>query len=117
MHQACKLLLIGTLLIAALFGPGNLMAATKTPMAPKEKKAKVYAKIAATDVAKNTVTITDTDGKDKVFAVDHFTTITIDGKPGKLADLTVGLKVDFMFSGTKLSSLDATQPPEPKKKK
>jgi len=107
-------LLLGTLVIAAVVAPGSLFAAQKQPAAPKEKKAKVYAKISAVDAAKNSVTITDTDGKDTQYTVDKFTTITLDGKNVKLADLTTGLRVDISADGTKLAHLDATTPPEEK---
>ncbi len=110
-------LFFGTLVVALLLAPGSLWAANNTAAAPK--KPKVFAKIASVDSAKNTVTITDTDGTDKTFTINTFTKITIEGKPGKLADVTTGMKADFMSNGTKLSRLEVTTPPEekPDKKK
>ena len=104
-------LLTGALLVAAMFAPGSLLAAQATPAPKKEKKPKVYAKISAVDAAKNTVTITDTEGKDTEYTVDRGTTISLDGKSVKFADLTVGLRVDINISGGKLTRLEATTPP------
>ena len=111
-------LCFGMLLVALLVAPGSLIAASKQGTT-KEKKPKVFAKISSVDSAKNTVTITDTDGTDKTFTIDTFTKITIEGKPGKLADVTSGMKADFAPNGSKLSRLEVTTPPEekPEKKK
>ena len=89
---------------------------TPTPPAKKEKKAKTYAKIAALDVAKNTITITDEDGKDTVYKVGNGTTITLNGKSAKLAELTVGLRADIDTSVGRLTHLEAATPPADKKK-
>lgn len=112
-------LLLGLLMVALLLVPGSLWAASNKQGTTKEKKPKVFAKIASVDSAKSTVTITDTDGADKTFTVDTFTKIIIEGKPGKLADVTTGMKADFVPNGSKLSRLEVTAPPEekPEKKK
>jgi len=112
-------LFFGTLVVALLLAPGSLWAANNTPAPTKEKKPKVFPKIASVDSAKNTVTITDIDGTDKTFTLTTFTKILIEGKPGKLADVTTGMKADFVSNGTKLSRLEVTAPPEekPDKKK
>ena len=118
MNRYLKLFL-GTLVMALLLVPVSLWAANNAPASAKEKKPKVFAKIVSVDSAKNTVTITDIDGTEKTFTINTFTKITIEGKPGKLADVATGMKADFMTSGTRLSRLEVTTPPEekPEKKK
>ena len=112
-------LVFGMLVVVLLVASGSLFAASNKQGTTKEKKTKVFAKIASVDSAKNTVTNTDTDGTDKTFTIDTFTKITIEGKPGKLADVTSGMKADFVPNGSKLSRLEVTTPPEekPEKKK
>ena len=107
---------MGMLLIAITFAPGSLLAAAP---AKKEKKPKVYTTISAVDAVKNTVTITDTDGKDTEYTVGLGTIIYLDGKSVKLAALTVGLRADINLSGGKLTRLAATTPTDekPDKKK
>ena len=107
-------LLMGTLVMAVLVAPGSLLAAQQqTTTKVKEKKAKVYAKIAAVDAVKNTVTITDVDGKDTEYKVVGVT-ISLDGKSVKLSELTAGLRVDIGVSAGKLTRLEATTPPDDK---
>ena len=107
-------LLMGTLVMAVLVAPGSLLAAQQqTTTKVKEKKAKVYAKIAAVDAVKNTVTITDVDGKDTEYKVVGVT-ISLDGKSVKLSELTAGLLVDIGVSAGKLTRLEATTPPDDK---
>ena len=107
-------LLLSTLLVTTLFAPGSLLAAAPTTPAKKEKKVKIYAKIAALDTVKNTITITDTNGKDTQYTVCQGTTIFLDGKFVKFTDLIVDLRVDISASGGKLSRIDAFTPPEEK---
>ena len=84
--------------------------------APKEKKTKTPAKIAALDTVKNTITITDEDGKDIQYTVNRGTTISLDGKSVKFAELMVGLRVEINTSVGKLTRLEASTPPADKKK-
>jgi hypothetical protein len=85
----------------------------------KDAKPKPYIKVAAVDPANNTIVITDTDGNDKEYKVDQFTTIVMDGKPVKLTPDLKGLKADVTASGTKISKLELSDPPvaKPTKKK
>jgi len=109
-------LLVGTLILAAFFAPGGLFAASKsaTPTKEKEKKPKAFIKVKAVDVTKSTITITEVDGTEKAYLVDTFTKITIEGKLGKLADVTTGMKAEYVTNGAKLARIELTAPPEDK---
>ena len=107
-------LLTGALLVTVLCAAGSLWAAKE-----KEKKPK-FAKIESVDATKGTVTITDLEhkeGSNMTFTVDSMTKIIIEGKPGKLADVASDMKAEFNASGTKLSRLEVSAPPEEKEKK
>lgn len=107
---------------AVLLTPGPALAATHKPQnqdKPKQNKVPPAAKVSAVDVANKTVAITDADGTTKTYHVDSLTVITVNGQSAKLADLKAGMKVDLTVdaSGTRLSRLDATRPPEDKSAK
>jgi len=82
--------------------------------AAKEKKPRPYIKVDSINTTENTITITDTVGSNKTYAVDSFTTIMVEGKPAKLADVHSGMKVDVTSSGKKASRIEVTEPPEEK---
>jgi len=82
--------------------------------AVKEKKPKPFIKVDSVSATDNTITITGLDSSNTTYAVDSFTTITVNGKPAKLADVQSGMKADITASGKKASRIEVADPPEDK---
>lgn len=108
-----------TCLLLAVALTGTVWAAQKQkPAGKKEEKVRHFNKVSSVDAAANTISINPADPKEdaKQYTVDSFTAITVNGKPGKLADVERGMKVDFSVSGDgkKVTKLDASDAPEDK---
>lgn len=82
----------------------------------KEKKPKTFSKVSSVSPTDNSISISDSAGSNTTYTVDSFTTIVVNGKPGKLADVLSGMKADVTTSGTKVSRLEVSAPPEEKSK-
>lgn len=67
--------------------------------------------VSSVDASAGTLSVQGGDGKEaKVYKVTSFTTVTINGQSGKLADIATGMKVTFIVGvdGSTLSTLTAT---------
>lgn len=90
---------------------------SKTPAKKTEKK-KVYWEISATDASANTIELQLSDTSSNLtLKVTAATKITVDNKPGKLADLQKGQKVKYTQSGGNCSTIEAVATSDSKKKK
>ncbi|MEI6084031.1 MAG: hypothetical protein WCS70_06985 [Verrucomicrobiota bacterium] len=100
-------------LLVVVLVPGVVLGAAK------EKKPRSFIKVDSVSATDNTITITETDQSKKTYTVDSFTAITVNGKPGKLSDISSGMKVECTVSGKKASRLEVSDAPEekPDKKK
>lgn len=109
--------ILKALVIILLLTPMMVLAGGKKQ--EKEKKPRAFQKVDSVSAADNTVTITDVDGSNKTYTVNAHTKIVIDGKPGKLSDISSGLKADVTASGKTISRIEVSEPPaeKPEKKK
>ena len=103
---------LALLSIVVIIVPALTLAA-----APKEKKPRPFVKVESVSTTDNTIAITDLDGSNTTYTVSSFTTITVNDKSGKLADIQVGMKADIVANGKIVSRIDVTDPPVEKKKK
>ena len=114
---------LGFLVVAvslALVLPGEVASAKTTTTKPKkaEKHTPAYWTVSATDATANTIDLQKSDSSSNLtLKVTAATKITVENKPGKLADLQKGQKVNFTASGDTCSSIEAVAAPADNKKK
>jgi len=95
-------------------------AATTKPKTPTKKTEKkmAYWEISSTDASANTIELQLSDTSSNLtLKVTAATKITVDNKPGKLADLQKGQKVKYTQSGGNCSTIEAVATSDSKKKK
>jgi hypothetical protein len=83
---------------------------SSAPEAPA-KGQDVAGTISQVDAAANSLTIKKKDSTDATFKADTATTITLDGKAAKLADLKSGHEVSLTMDGLKVVSIKASSKP------
>ena len=96
--------------VAALFMMAGPMAFARKGKPGNELR------LVSIDVTNSKITVSDPSGKDiNTLTVMHVTKITVDGQPGKLADLHKGMHVVLAVSqgGKVADKIDATTPSPP----
>lgn len=107
--------LAGVLCVPTILFAGNHKGNTKVTK-PEVTVPTVWL-VFAVDASANTLTIQTSDGKEnRTNKLTTLTTITVNGQPAKITDLTPGLKVDCVLGGDgqSLSSVSAAdyKPPQ-----
>ena len=103
----------------ALVLPAGVASAktTKPPAKKAEKHGPSHWEVSAADATANTIDLQKSDASSNLtLKVTAATKITVDNKPGKLADLQKGQQVTFTSSGENCTSITAVAVTEKKKK-
>ena len=97
-----------------------LPVAAKTTKPPAKKKTEhhtvAYWEVGSADASASTLELAKSDASSNLtLKVTSGTKIMVDGKPGKLADLQKGQKVNFTATGDTCSSIETSAAKEEKK--
>ena len=114
-------ILFAGLMLAVALSAGQAWAkgkAKSAPPPPSSQHTSHYWTIGSVDANSSTVMLQKSDNSTNLtLSVTGATKISVDGKPGKLADVQSGMKAVFSASGNVCSSLSVSAAPPPADKK
>jgi hypothetical protein len=115
-----RAIILGLVLCSSLpaaDGPADSPPAAPTPTAPAAPAAKVAFGVVTFAADHRSLTMVDAKGMPLKLAVSDATSVTIDLKPGKLADVSTTATVRVTYSGDTATAIDQLKADKKKKKK